>query len=798
MTPPKKTSSKKAPANKKTPAKKAAAKKQAGAPKKKRARKSTKKIDATLPTREQILAFVADAPEKVGKREIAKAFGISGAQRIGLKRLLKELTEEGLLKKSEKKALRKPGELPPVTVIDIVRRDRDGELIGLPITWDEPSDPPSIVIVPGSTKDRERGAPAGVGDRVLARLAKTSAEGPEDYPYEGRIIRRIGKGADTVLGIFRKTPAGGRVVPVDKKSRHEFEVTRPNIGDAEDGDLVLAETLAGPRYGPRRAKVKESYGRGDEQRSISLIAVHAHGIPDSFPERVLEAAEAAKPIRLTKDREDLRDVPLITIDPPDARDHDDAVAALPDDDPKNKDGWIVYVAIADVAHYVRSGSPLDKEALKRGNSVYFPDRVVPMLPERISNDLCSLVDGVDRACLAVRMVFDKNGRKVSHRFIRGVMRSAAKLSYAEAQSAFDGNPDPRFEQLQDGVIKPLWQAYQAMAKARDQRAPLALDLPEHKIIINRETGRIESIRIAEKYESMRLIEECMIQANVCAAETLEAKRSPLVYRIHDAPSREKLMALSEFLETLDIKLAKGTVMRPEHFNRILERVRDSEYSQMVSDVVLRSQSQAIYSPDNLGHFGLNLRRYAHFTSPIRRYADLIVHRALISALKLGDDGLSEEDVKTIADTAEHISQTERRAMVAERDSNDRYIASYLEKQVGAEFNGRISGVTRFGLFIRLAETGADGLVPISSLDFDFFHHDESAHALIGDRTGTRYRIGDPVRVRLEEAVPVTGGLRFKMIEGGTEVKGRKRSEKGKGRPPQKRSGGRKSRGRGRK
>jgi ribonuclease R len=774
--------------------------------KKKRARKP-KAPDATLPTRDQIMAFVTESPGKVGKREIAKAFGIAGSQRIGLKRIIKELTQEGLLKKEEGKALAKPGEMPPVAVIDITKRDPDGELIATPNNWSEDTPIPEIVIVPGDEKERERGAPAGVGDRVLARITKTSDEGPADYPFEARVIRRIGKGNENFLGIFRKTDTGGRIIPVDKKSRNEYEVTRPHIGEAKEGDLVLVEAMPGPRYAPRRAKVKETYGRGDEQRSISLIAIHTHGIPDKFPEDVIAAAAAAKPVRVSKARDDLRDVPLITIDPPDARDHDDAVAALADNDPKNEGGWVVYVAIADVSHYVHSGGILDKEALKRGNSTYFPDRVVPMLPERISNDLCSLREGEDRPCLAVRMVFDKNGQKKKHEFLRGLMRSAAKLSYAEAQAAFEGNPDERFEHLQAQVIEPMWQAYQAMSKARDKRGPLALDLPEHKIMIDREIGKITEVKIADKFESMRVIEECMIQANVCAAETLEAKKSPLIYRIHDAPSREKLMSLSEFLETLDMKIAKGAVMKPAQFNQILAKVKGTEHAQMVSDVVLRSQAQAIYSPDNLGHFGLNLRRYAHFTSPIRRYADLIVHRSLISGLKLGDDGLSADDIKHMSQTAEHISQTERRSMVAERDSNDRYIASYLEKQIGGEFAGRISGVTRFGLFIRLTDTGADGLVPIASLDNDYYHHDESAHALIGDRTGTRYRIGEPVRVRLDEAVPVTGGLRFTMIEGGTEGKGVRRG-KNRGRPnsgrpgggnkPYKRSGGRSARPRGKK
>lgn len=779
--------------------------KQEASGKPKRARKA-KKPSSDLPSKDEILDFISRSTGKVGKREIGKAFGVTGAKRIDLKRLLREMEDDGLLKKEPRKSLSRPGELPPVTVLEIKTRDADGELIAEPANWEGDAEAPKVVVVPSrGAGDTERGAPAGVGDRILARISRIGEAGPADYPFEARVIRRIGKGAETLLGIFRETPTGGRIVPVDKKSRNEYEVTSKNVNKAKDGDLVLVETIAGPRYSPRRASVKEVYGTGDEQRSISLIAIHAHGIPDAFPDRVIAAADKASGVRMSKAREDLRNVPLITIDPPDARDHDDAVCAVADDDPANKDGWIVYVAIADVAHYVQSGNPLDKEAVKRGNSTYFPDRVVPMLPERISNDLCSLREGVDRPCLAVRMVFNKNGVKQSHRFIRGMMRSKARLSYAEAQSAFDGHPDERLAPLQKDVLEPLWQAYQALAKARDKRAPLALDLPEHKVIINRETGQIEDIRIAERFESMRLIEECMIQANVSAAEELEKQRSPLIYRIHDAPSREKLMSLSEFLETLDIKIPKGAVMKPTHFNRILQQAAETEMGQMVSDVVLRSQSQAVYSPDNLGHFGLNLRRYAHFTSPIRRYADLIVHRALISACKLGPDGLSDEDVKALGQTAEHISHTERRSMVAERDSNDRYIASYLEQHIGTEFHGRISGVTRFGLFIRLTDTGADGLVPISSLDYDFFHHDEAAHALIGARTGIRFRIGDSVRVRLEEATPVTGGLRFEITEGGTEVSGKERkrlSRSGprgpKGRPSFKRTGGRKSRSRGRK
>ena len=736
-----------------------------------------------LPTREQILEFVSSATTSIGKREIARAFNVKGADRIPLKQMLKAMAEDGLLEKRENKKLNRAGDLPPVTMLEITHRDTDGELVARPVDWTGKDAPPSIVISPELKKARsaktEDEAPAGVGDRVLARLTKVE-DGEDSYVYEARIIRRVGKGAEQVLGLFRSASEGGRIVPVDKRVRDEFEVARDDTNDAKDGDLVLAEALPGKRYGLARARIKETFGKSSDPRSISLIAIHSHGIPDQFPDSVVAAAEASV-AQGVEGRTDLRDIPLVTIDPVDARDHDDAVWATPDTDPANEGGQIVIVAIADVAAYVLPASPMDREARKRGNSTYFPDRVVPMLPERISTDLCSLKEKVDRACLAVRMTFDKHGNKKSHEFIRGLMRSAARLTYRQMQEAIDGAPDDATGPLLKPVLQPLWNAYQTLCIAREKRGPLDLDLPEYKAEID-PTGRIAAVRIAAKYESMKLIEEFMIQANVCAAETLQQKSRKLVFRIHDQPSREKLIALSEFLQTLDISFPKGQVSKPASFNKILHDVKDREYDQMVSTIVLRSQSQAVYSPDNIGHFGLNLRHYAHFTSPIRRYADLIVHRALVSVISndKAQDGQSAEEIGAMEEIAEHISTTERRSMLAERDSNDRFIAAFLESRIGAEFPGRISGVTRFGLFIKLDETGADGLVPIANLGTEFFHHDEGAHALIGERSGLTFRLGEQVRVRLEEAVPVTGGLRFEMVEGGRE--GTPAGRRGPGRP----------------
>ena len=731
---------------------------------------SGKKKPGGLPTREQILAFLSENPGKTSKREIGRAFGVKGDDRIPLKQMLKAMTEEGLIAKDDAKNLRRADALPPVTVIEITHTDMDGELVARPVNWPGEEPAPLIVVAPDTSRKKRDfdEPPAGVGDRVLARIAKVEDE-EEPYPYEAQVIRRIGKGAERILGLYRtnKKGKGGRLVPVEKKLRNEYEIAPEDANGAEDGNLVFAETIPGKKYGLLRARIREVFGDSEDPRSISLIAIHAHGIPDAFPDDVIAAAEAAKHQGI-KGRTDLRDIPLITIDPADARDHDDAVWAAPDTDPKNEGGVVAIVAIADVAAYVKPGSPMDREARKRGNSTYFPDRVVPMLPERISNDLCSLVDGEDRACFAVRMVFDRNGNKRGHQFIRGLMRSAASLSYRQVQEAVDGRPDDIAGPLLEPVLKPLWAAYRIIAKAREVRAPLNLDLPEHKIDIGAD-GRIAGVRIGDKFESMKLIEEFMIQANVCAAEQAEAVRRKVIYRIHDAPSREKLVALAEFLATLNLNFTRGENIRPANFNRILSQVHGTEHDRIVSDVVLRSQAQAIYSPDNIGHFGLNLRRYAHFTSPIRRYADLTVHRALIAGLGLGKDGQTDDEVAELAEIAEHISMTERRSMLAERDSKDRFIAAFLEARIGAEFTGRIAGVTRFGLFVKLDETGADGFVPISSLGGDFFHHDEIIHALIGQRTRIAYSLGDAVRVRLAEAVPVTGGLRFDLIEGGSEA-----------------------------
>lgn len=706
-----------------------------------------------LPSKAELIRWIEDNPGKTNKRDIARAFGIRGAQRIDLKRLLKELTAEGHLEK-RRKTYRDPNTLPSVTVLAISGPDSDGDLFARPTDWQGDGDAPRILIIP------KKGDPAlGAGDRILAKLAATT---DKDYAYDGRLIRKIGSGPSRILGLYRKGSEGGRIVPIDKKSDREWIIPDGAEGGAKDGELVEAEQT-GPRarMGLPRARIVERLGDPMAPKMVSLYAIHAHGIPDAFPDDVLLQAEAAKPVKLGK-REDLTHLPLITIDPWDARDHDDALYAHRDDDPANDGGFVVWVAIADVAHYVTPGSTLDRDARARGNSTYFPDWVVPMLPDHLSGDLCSLHEGVERPCLALRMVLDSHGKKLGHRFTRGLMKSHASLNYMQTQAAHDGAPDDQTAPLMDKVIEPLFAAYFAATKERNNRQPLHLDLPERKIELS-DDGHVTSVAFRDWFDAHKLVEEFMILANVCAAETLEAKRRPFLYRVHEEPSPQKLDGLRDVAHAAGLVLAKGQVLKTQHLNQLLDGAAGTDNAEIINMSVLRSMTQAYYGPANMGHFGLALRRYAHFTSPIRRYADLIVHRALISAHGWGDDGLSPEDVERLEETGEQISQTERRSMMAERDTNDRYLASFLSERVGNEFEGKISGIARFGLFVKLTETGADGLVPISTLGREYFHHDEHAQTLTGEKSRLVLKLGQPVTIRLAEAVPVTGGLMFELL-----------------------------------
>ncbi len=720
-----------------------------------------------LPTREEILAFLANAPDRAGKNEIARHFHLNAAERVTLKRMLKDMQAEGLLEKRQRRLIAQ-GQLGPVLVGEVIGRDSDGELLAIPVDWNEArGEAPRIVVILPKRGGRDAPPPPGPGDRALMKIEPTNDE--EGPAYEGRILKMLSRPAKRMLGVFRTAADGtGRVVPVDRKGQGREVRIHSTDHPAKDGDLVTVDMHDRPGPGLSGGKIRERLGSLKSERAVSLIAIHNHEIPYVFSEAALKEAEAAVEPTL-EGREDWRDIPLITIDPADAKDHDDAVHAETDPDPSNPGGFILHIAIADVSAYVRPGSVLDREARLRGNSVYFPDRVVPMLPERISNDLCSLKPNVNRAAMGLRVVVDQHGMRRAHSFHRVLMRSAAKIAYPQAQSAIDGITDETTGPLLEPVLKPLYGAYAVLKAAREAREPLDLDLPERKLVLDQQ-GLVTDVIIPERLDAHRLIEEFMILANVCAAETLEKARIPLLYRVHDAPSLEKMQGLRDFLDTVGITLPKQGAVRPALFNRILGRVKDSPNEVLTNEIILRSQAQAEYAPENIGHFGLNLRRYAHFTSPIRRYSDLIVHRGLIRANAFGNDGLPDTTPDAMKKLGEDISACERRAMAAERETADRLIAQFLAEQVGASFSGRVTGVTRAGLFIRLDRTGADGLVPISTLGDQRFMHDEAAHALVGQTTGESFRLGDQVKVRLVEALPFAGALRFEMLSEGRYVK----------------------------
>ena len=735
-------------------------------------------------TKAEIIALVRAEPDKLDKRALARSLGVKGDTRRDLRGLLKTMVEDGeLILSRNRKTYRVPGELPAVTVVSITEVDDDGDLWGRPEVWKGEGEPPRMRVreeSPGRSGTRNRAASLGVGDRALARL-KTG----KDARITAVVFKKLPKQEGDYLGVLAKTDRGWTITPVSKKARDVYSVRDVPATVAPDSrTLVRYRSLSGRGRADRQAKVLELVGPADSDDAATMISLEEHGIPTEFPPEAIEQAKSATMPEIGGARQDLRDLDLITIDPVDAKDFDDAVLAIPD----GKGGYRVWVAIADVAAFVTPGSPLDKEAYRRGNSVYLPDRVIPMLPHELSSDLCSLRPKEERACMAVEMHFDKTGKKQKHRFHRGIMLSKARLTYAQAQEAFDGHAGPIAEPVAE-QLGQLYAAYKVLRTAREKRGPLEIDLPERRVHLD-DRGQVTAITVKQRFDAHKLIEEFMVQANVCAAESLGQAGVMAVQRVHEPPAFEKVQALSEFLKLNDIKWNAGERVSTKTFNRLLGEVKEGDLAEAIGMSVLRTQSQAVYAPESSGHFGLNLTHYAHFTSPIRRYADLVVHRALIKAFNLGDDGITKEESSRLQEIGEHISTTERRAMAAERDAVDRYIAAYLDGKEGTVFGARISGVTKFGLFITLDETGADGLIPVRDLGDEYMVYDEARQALVGQQTGGTYRLGQRIKARLVEASPITGGMIF-----GMETKPEKgKPPKGRGRPQSRGGDGRRKGG----
>ena len=744
-------------------------------------KKPAKVRPAGLPTREQVMDFIAESDTPAGKREIAKAFGLKGQEKIALKALLKDMADEGLIDIGPARAFHKMGGVPKVTVLRIVDVD-DTVLIATPERWEAEGQPaPRLRVV-----ERGKRGALTIGDRILARTEE-AGRGWVAHP-----MKKLAKASEELLGVVEEMADGKLWLrPVDKRIRKDTPIS--DAGDAKPGDLVLAEPHGRP---PRiSARVTDILGDPFAPRSFSLIAIHKHGIPHVFPERVEEEALAVARLPLHEDkREDLRHLPIVAIDPVDARDHDDAVWATPDEDEANPGGYKAIVAIADVSYYVRPGSALDKEARKRGNSVYFPDLVVPMLPHQLSSDMCSLRAGEDRAAMACHLTINAQGKVTAWRFTRAVIRVAAVLAYEDAQAAIDGTKD---NALLEPALKPLWACWALLRKARQARDPLALDLPERRVVLD-EMGKIVSVAVRERLDAHMLIEDYMIAANVAAAKALEAKKAPVMYRVHEPPSRDKLVALKDYLATFDISFALGQVVKPSTFNQLIAKIGEAEEKPQIMEMILRSQTQAYYAPQNMGHFGLALGSYAHFTSPIRRYADLLVHRALVGAYGLelrapkGKDipdrsSLSQDDYENMGRVGEMISGHERRAMEAERETIDRYVAAYLAAHVGEVMPARITGVQNFGFFATVEGLGGDGLVPVSTMGAEHFFYDEAGKALQGVESGDRYTVGQRLELRLAEADPISGSLRFELPDspaprGGPMKRDRTRPGIKRGRP----------------
>jgi ribonuclease R len=714
---------------------------------------------APFPSRDELIEYIREHGNRISRRDLARAFSLDADQRVALRTVLKDLAAEGVLQRGRGRRYGEPLSLPSVAVVEICGIDTDGETLAKPVSW-AAGVPPLVYLSP----DKRSRAAFAPGDRALVRLRQIGSA-----RYEGRVIRRLAGEPPRTLGVVSRIGTELRLLPIDKRSREEMVIPPDASMDAKPGDLVWAELRSVRPLGLKEALVVEHLGPAKGPKSITHITLHDHAIPRNFSADALADAKACGPAPLAN-REDLRAIPLVTIDGADARDFDDAVWAEQDPSPDNAGGWHLVVAIADVAWYVRAGSALDRSAFERGNSVYFPDCVVPMLPFELSSGWCSLVPGEDRPCLAVHLWISAEGSLLRHGFVRGMMRSAARLTYSQVQDAYEERPDDTTAPLIGSVVKPLSGAYQALHCARMARGVLELDVPERRVRIGPD-GTVDGIELRERFDSHKLIEEFMILANVAAAETLEGRAVPCMYRVHDQPSIEKLVSLREFLGTLGLRLPPGRMVRPTDFNRVLAAAAGTPEARLVNEVVLRSQAQAMYDPANIGHFGLALRRYCHFTSPIRRYADVLVHRALIDTLKLGDGGLGSADID-FERVGVHISGTERRAAAAERDAVDRFTAAFLAEQVGLEAAARISGVTRFGLFVTLDDTGADGLVPIATLPNDYYVHEEEHHRLVGRNSGLVFRLGDRVDVRLAEANPLTGGIRCEILRGVPEAGGR--------------------------
>lgn len=638
--------------------------------------------------------------------------------------------------------------IPETCHLEVISANDSGELWAKTVEQGDNPEGHKIYVL----ENRRIKPPFEVGDKFIARISRRP---------EGFVAKPIARtatattAADTVYGVIENRENKCYLKATEKNIRMDYLLE--DIGPARPGDFVAVALVGERRF--KEARIIKNFGKFDLNKATATLVLEKHGIPLEFPENVFRETTKLPQFEAGL-RLDLTDVPLVTIDGDDSKDFDDAVWAK-----KTINGFNLIVAIADVAFYVREGSELDREAYKRGNSVYLPNVVVPMLPEILSNDLCSLNPNQCRAAVVCMIEIDNEGNLRDFNFKRAVIKSAARLTYKEVQSAIEGNKNEKTAPLYKNVIEPLYEAYLALDKARKKRGALELEIEEVKVKVDK-NGMVKSIEPEENLTSNKLIEEFMVAANVAAAKVLGKTKLPVMYRIHEAPRAEKLEDIKPLLHNLKMKLPDPTALKPSHFNKIIEKCSINGGALGISNLILRLQSQAKYSPENIGHFGLGLTDYAHFTSPIRRYADLLIHRALIRACKMEDGGaLSEEaGIKLFEETAEHLCVTERRAVSAERDITARFISAYMQPAIGQDFEVKVSGMSAAGMFVRISAIGAEGLVPLSSFPDDRYDLAEGNVELKGQKTGLSFKMGDVIKCRLMEATPLTGGLIFKYVD----------------------------------